>query len=135
MLALPSGELHSLCRKGNIPAIECYLQGIEDVNKLDEKLGFLGFTPLHEATFNSQTSVIRVLLRHGANPNAQANGAYTPLHIAASMNNTDCVVELLRNNADITKKDEFGNTAYDTAMINKSNRVARILKSEGKYRS
>lgn len=127
----PTGHLHTLCRQGNTTTIRSYLQGIEDVNKLEERVGFLGYTPLHEATNQGQTSVVRLLLLYGANANAKANGFYTPLHIAASMDNTDCVVELLKHNADITSKDEFGKTPYDTAVIHRCKKSAQILKTEG----
>ena len=112
-------------------AIQSYLQGIDDLNKLEERVGFLGYTPLHEATNGGQTSVVRLLLHYGANANAKANGFYTPLHIAASMDNTDCVVELLKHNADITSRDECGKTPYETAMIHRCKKSAEILKTEG----
>jgi len=127
----PSGYLHTLCRQGNIAAIRSYLQGIEDLKQLEEQVGFLGYTPLHEATNGAQTSIVRLLLLYGANANAKANGFYTPLHIAASMDNVDCVIELLKHNADVTCKDEFGKTPYETAIINKSKKTAQILKTEG----
>ena len=126
-----SGHLHKLCREGNVSAIRPCLQAMSDIGKLDERLGFLGYTPLHEATNQGQTSVVRLLLLFGANPNARANGFYTPLHIAASMDNLDCVGELLKYNADITSKDEFGKTPYETAVIHNCKRTARVLKSEG----
>ncbi|XP_078352523.1 leucine-rich repeat serine/threonine-protein kinase 2-like isoform X1 [Oculina patagonica] len=125
-----TGYLHNLCRQGNVSAIRPYLQGISDINKLEERVGFLGYTPLHEATNQGQTSVVRLLLLYGANANAKANGFYTPLHIAASMDNLDCVAELLKHNADITSKDEFGKTPYETAVIHKCKKSARVLKSE-----
>ena len=128
----PTGNLHTLCRQGNISTIRSYLQGIEEVNKLEERVGFLGYTPLHEATNRGQTSVVRLLLLYGANANAKANGFYTPLHIAASMDNTDCVVELLKHNADITTRDEFGKTPYETAMIHRCKKSAKILRTEGR---
>ena len=124
------GYLHSLCRQGSTSVIRPYLQGISDINKLEERVGFLGYTPLHEATNRGQTSVVRLLLLYGANANAKANGFYTPLHIAASMDNLDCVMELLKHNADITSRDEFGKTPYDTAIIHKCWKTARVLKSE-----
>ena len=111
--------------------IRSYLQGIDDLNKLEERVGFLGYTPLHEATSRGQTSVVQLLLRYGANANAKAIGFYTPLHIAASMDNTDCVVELLKHNADITSRDEFGKTPYETAMSHRCKKSAKILKNEG----
>ena len=127
----PSGYLHNLCRQGNIIAIQCYLQGIDDLNKLEERIGLLGYTPLHEATSQGHTCVVRLLLLYGANANAKANGLCTPLHIGASMDNTDCVVELLKHGADITSRDEFGKTPYETAKIHRCKKSAEILKSEG----
>ena len=127
----PSGYLHNLCRQGNIIAIQSYLQGIDDFNKLEERIGFWGYTPLHEAVNKGHTRVVRLLLLHGANANAKANGLYTPLHIAVSMDNTDCVVELLKHGADITSRDEFGKTPYETGMIHRCKKSAEILKSEG----
>lgn len=126
----PNGYLHSLCRQGDDVAIRTYLQGMEDVNMLEESLGFLGHTPLHSATSHGQTKVVRLLLLYGANVNAKAHGSYTPLHIAASMDNADCVIELLAHKADVTSKDEFDKTPYDTAIINRNKRSARILKTE-----
>ena len=131
----PSGYLHNLCRQGNIIAIRSYLQGrgqgIDDLNKLEERIGLLGYTPLHEATNQGHTRVVRLLLLYRANANAKANGLYTPLHIAASMDNTDCVVELLKHGADTTSRDEFGETPYETAMIHRCKKSAEILRSEG----
>ena len=123
------GYLHALCRQGNTTTIRSYLQA--NINKLEDRVGFLGYTPLHEATNQGQTSVVRLLLLYGANANAKANGFYTPLHIAASLDNTDCVVELVKHNADITNKDEFGKTPYETAMIHKCKKSARVLRTEG----
>ena len=129
----PTGYLHNLCRHGNVTAIRPFLQGIVDTRQLEERVGFLGYTPLHEATNRGQTNVVRLLLFYGADPNAKANGFYTPLHIAASMDNVSCVEELLKHDADITCKDEFGKTPYETAMIHRCKKSAQILKSEGSF--
>ena len=123
--------MHELCRQGNVSAIRPYLQGLSDISKLEEHLGLLGYTPLHEATSQAQIRIVRLLLLYGANANAKSNGFFTPLHIAASMDNLDCVLELLKHNADITSKDEFGQTPYETAVIHKCRKTARVLRSEG----
>ena len=129
---MATGYLHNLCHQGNVATIQSYLEEVEDVrNKLEERVGFLGYTPLHEAISQGQTNVVRLLLQYGANANSTASGLYTPLHVAASMDNTDCVVELLNHDADITSKDEFGKTPYETARILKSKKSAQILKTEG----
>ena len=127
-----AGQLHSLCRQGNVAAIREQLQTIADVSSnLEERVGFLGYTPLHEATNRGHVGVVRLLLLYEANASAKANGSYTPLHIAASMNNVECVRELIEHSADITSCDEFGKTPYKTAVINGCRDAAKLLKSAG----
>ena len=129
---MATGHLHGLCRQGSVSKIQSYLEEAGDIhNKLEERLGFLGYTPLHEAANEGRIDVVRLLLENGASANAEAIGQYTPLHIAASMDNVDCVVELLKHNADITKESEFGTTPYSTAVIMKCKKAAQILKTEG----
>ena len=126
-----TGYLHNLCSHGNIPAIKQFLRDVKDMQQLEEQVGFLGYTPLHEAINQSQVAVVKLLLLHGADANAKANGFYTPLHMAASMDNLDCVELLLKHGADITCKDEFQKRPYETAQINKCSKAAKLLKSEG----
>ena len=58
-----------------------------------------GETPLHLATRANQTDIIRVLLRHGGDANAQAREQTTPLHIASRIGNADIVALLLQHGA------------------------------------
>lgn len=58
---------------------------------LETRLGFLGYTPMHEAACQGYDDILRLLLIYGGNVNARANGNYTPLHIAASMNYVKCI--------------------------------------------
>ena len=58
-----------------------------------------GETPLHLATRANQADIIRVLLRHGGDANAQAREQTTPLHIASRIGNRDIVALLLQHGA------------------------------------
>lgn len=127
-----TGTLHALCGRGAVNEISKFLKdSLSYANQLEERVGFLGYTPLHEATHRGHVPIVRLLLLYGANPNATANGFYTCLHMAASMDNEECVKELIKYKADITCRDEFGKTPYETAVIHKCKSTAKILKSAG----
>ncbi len=49
-----------------------------DVNATSEG----GYTALHAAAENNHPEVVRLLLKHGANPNAQLENGVTPAEIA-----------------------------------------------------
>lgn len=58
--------------------------------------GFQGWTGLHEAAKHSQRKIVRLLLEHGADPNAREAGDNTyPLHWAAASGDLESVRMLL----------------------------------------
>ncbi|XP_032226652.2 leucine-rich repeat serine/threonine-protein kinase 2 isoform X2 [Nematostella vectensis] len=130
MQAQKIGDLHDICSKGQVLELKQYLGNLNNTQILEEHAGFLGYTPLHQATSRGHADCVALLLWYGADANAPANGGYTPLHLAASMNFVDCVKELLRNDADISVQDGFGKTPFETAVIHRCKPAARILKSE-----
>ena len=46
------------------------------MGSIDEDL----YTPLHRAAYNGHVNVMKVLLKHGADPNAPTLDGWTPLH-------------------------------------------------------
>ena len=42
-----------------------------------------GFTALHFASFHGNMPIVRLLIRHGANPNAITKAGINMLHVAA----------------------------------------------------
>lgn len=51
-----------------------------------------GLIPLHNACSFGHAEVVRILLRHGADPNSRDNWNYTPLHEAAVKGKVDVCV-------------------------------------------
>jgi ankyrin repeat protein len=75
-----------------------------------------GWTPLHcAAAYRGGCAVAKALLDGGANVNAPGHHGETPLHCAVGWGNTDIVELLLVRGADVTLRDNDGQTVYDEA--------------------
>jgi uncharacterized protein len=73
--------------------------------------------PLHAAlALGKNPDTIRLLLEHGAPPNAIQAGGFTPLFSAASANRRDLAELLLSHHADPRQKSDAGKTAADFAL-------------------
>ncbi|MCW3051299.1 MAG: hypothetical protein JWN14_469 [Chthonomonadales bacterium] len=93
---------------------------------------------------NSDTTIARLLMEAGENPNSAAEDGYTPLMSAAVRGDVNHVRLLLANGADVHAKDMDGKTALDWVQMplraddsqkaenlrNKQN-VAELLKQAG----
>ena len=133
---MKSCTLHKLCREGNMKSIKAYVDLLDDVVCLAERLanrkGFFGYTPLHEAVAGGKPEVLRYLLDftgNVANVNCRANNGYTPLHLAASNGHSQCVRELLAHGADVSCVDRHGKTPKQAARSKHS--IVKLLQSEG----
>ena len=67
-----------------------------------------------------------MLLREGANPDAQQAGGFTALHAAAQHNNPEMIQALLDSGADISLRADDGKTAADMA----GPEIAKLLKKD-----
>ncbi len=145
-------DLHAACAAGDIDGVQELLAQGADPNKLShdgttpvwiavvlkhgEILRMLiaaggdaiwrtgkGYTYMHLAAQAMNTDAIRLLLAHGADPNATDSGLHTtPLHLAASVardsnfytsETTDCIRALLDGGADPHRTLSDGRTALD----------------------
>ena len=126
-------KLHKLCHDGNLRKIKDYVEKLDEKTlgeKLANRKGVLGYTPLHEAVARGKADVLEYLLdrTNNAHVNCRANSGYTPLHLAARSGHGACVRKLLEHGADISITDEYGKTPKQTA---KKASVVRLLRSEG----
>ncbi len=127
-------RLHKLCQDGNFKKVSQFVLPMDD-NTLNEKLGnrkgVFGYTPLHEAVASGHSKVLDFLLGKGGDVNCRANSGYTPLHLAASSGHAECVRVLLKRKADISMTDEYQKTPKQTAELSSKNSIVRLLRSEG----
>jgi ankyrin repeat protein len=95
-------------------------------------------TPLMIAAGLQQagSGVLDVLIKAGAEVNAQADGGETALMEAAKEGNEESASFLLNHGADPTIKDSKGRTALDKAEANKVGKsLIKLLKSAMKARA
>lgn len=76
---------------------------------------FLENAPLHAAAAGGRIEAARLLLRHGADPNARQHGRSTPLMTAAFANNRELAELLIARNANVELRNADGKTAADVA--------------------
>lgn len=70
---------------------------------------------INSAAASGNADLVKLLLREGANPDAQQEGGFTALHAAAQHNNAEMVQALLDAGADASIRTSDGKTAADMA--------------------
>jgi uncharacterized protein len=85
--------------------------------------------PLHSATAASHTELVKLLLEHGADPNALQAGGFTPLHAAAQNGDVEIIHALLFYGADADVKSDEGKSPLDYARGNKKANAISLLKA------
>ena len=90
--------------------------------------------PLHFAVAEQNYDVVKVLFKHGANPDKQLGSKYdkmSALMLAAANGDLVMVKLLIENRAKIEKPDRYKKTALTHAVINGAANVASYLLSLG----
>ena len=68
---------------------------------------YVGWTPLHEASYNDFADIVEVLIEHGANINDRGTNdcdGMTPLHKAADAGHINVITTLIRHGANVNSK-------------------------------
>lgn len=89
-----------------------------------------GGTALHGATLREHTSVMKSLLKAGANPSQADFNLITPLHTAVRIGNVEVIMLLLEFGASKTATDSLGETPYDWAMKAGQEVSQKLLRGE-----
>ena len=117
--------LHLAAWAGNVKAVERYLEAGEDMEFQD----FQGWTPLHLATWNSHSEIVKLLL-HGSPSNMtsiQGPNDVTALHFARWNNARDVIQMFIDSDASLEAQEE---TALNQAVTSYNRNILNSLKQE-----
>ena len=112
-LVIHGGDLHAECKS------------------LDVNNNIVEMTPLHEALCTENLPNAKVLLEHGANPNAPDKLGRTALHVTTFRGGVTHVELLLENGAEVDVRDELGRTPLHEAAYYRDLPVVAVLLNWG----
>jgi ankyrin repeat protein len=86
--------------------------------------------PLHSAASARNLEAARLLLEHGAPPNARQQGGWVPIHAAALNGDRDMVALFLTHQADVQIANDEGKTAAMVAREKGHSQIAAVLEEQ-----
>ena len=105
------------CFFGHLRTAQYLINAGARVNSLSQNK--MKVTPLHSAAAGGHAELVKLLLEHGADPNALQAGGFTPLHAAAQNGDVETIGALLFHGADADVKSAEGKTPLHYAMKSK----------------
>ena len=119
-----ASDLWSLVSKGDLAGVKAAIAAGANVNA---KYNY-GDTPIYVATVKNHPDVAKLLLAHGANPNAKdAKIGKTALHLAAQLGHADIVKLLLAYGANVNARTKYGDTPLHLAALGHPKIVKLLL--------
>lgn len=100
---------------------------LEDGDTADVEVTEEGLTGLMYVSYWGEQATVKLLLEHGANPNAALKDGTTALMKAVEQNHSVVVLELLRAGAQVGLRDQEGRNALDYAVQGGLQEMALIL--------
>jgi len=115
--------------KGYIKLIKLLIKyGDIDVNIQDV---FDERRPLHFASYDGHTEIVKLLIKAGADLNVQNKFGETPLHFANMDGHKDCIELLINAGADVNIQDNDGWTALHFASYSGYKDIVELLINAG----
>ena len=122
---------HGAAYSGNFEVVRILIEcDPADINARDGG----GWTSLHMASARHHfkgSSVVRLLLEHGADTNVQNRHGRTPLHFASFSGAVEVVPLLLEHGANVEVKGDDGMTALQEAVGRGHDKVVALLREHG----
>ena len=123
----------------NFDLIERSIELGADVNGSDACISCANessdWSPLHLAVASRDSSIVELLLRHGADANSvrTSNGVHfaTPVYRAAALGRDDVIDLLLAHGSDVNIHASNGNSCLDIAAINRRVSTVELLARHG----
>jgi ankyrin len=113
----------------NVPEVSRLLRSGADVNAKDTTSD--SKTPLHRACYYGHVRIVKELMDHGADIDAEEINGRTPLHSACRRGHLPIVIELLTVGAGIDAQDNHGHTPLHDASMGGHLLVIKALVSGG----
>ena len=126
-MADPSKEIIKAAKSGDAERVSALLADDKSLVKARDKDGS---TPLHCAVWKGHEQVVALLLKAGADVNAQNENDHwgtTPLHAAAHANQAAIAQLLIDHGADVQAKDREGRTPMLHTTFHKARAVVKVL--------
>jgi ankyrin repeat protein len=87
---------------------------------------------LHQAAGSENPEIIRILLSKKPDLNARTTAGFTPLHVAISQKRIGSARELIAAGADLTVKNNAGQTPREYAEAEGTREIAELLRKAEK---
>jgi ankyrin repeat protein len=121
-------ELFEAARENNVPEVCRLLKAGADIEAKDI---LYGSTPLHWANYKGHVQVVKELLDHGANTEAEGFDGDTPLHCACWYGHFAIVIGLLGHGVNIDAKESLGHTPLHLAILRGHLAIVKALLAVG----
>lgn len=90
----------------------------------------LHVVPLQSAAAGRHASIVKMLLKAGAQPTVRERGGFTPLHAAAEHGGVEILQMLIFAGADLQSKSDNGLLPVDIAEAGGHTQAVALLKNE-----
>ena len=109
--------LHKAVSTGNAEILNFIIKNMNGKLSINCCTNYDNLTALHQAAYNGQLPMVKILVNAGADVNAKTNTNTTPLHLAAIKNHEKVIKYLIKSYANVDAQDNYQRTALHYAAI------------------